>query len=242
MDVINLSIKSIRLPNGKNIESTSYQIATTGQFNTDDIVVDDANDKDNIYSKDFELDFSTTDVYYARMKLNFTDGSYYGWTKPIILTKDGDGFSHNNTVIVTPKVNITSSVNNCDLGSFKIQGSDFVIFTGVGFHSKTTWRIKNGNGNIIWESVRDTNNLREIRVPGNTLKPNRIYIIEVTYISNNNMVSNAGKLIIKTSGDSPVAEELLYGGKRYGSEAYKELEEAYDELLEFVISELAISN
>jgi hypothetical protein len=212
MDVINLSIKSIKLPADKTLGSTSYQVATNGLFRDEDIVIDIANDTENLTDIDLELDFIASDVYYARVKLHFDDSSYYGWTKPIILTKDGDGFSHNNTIIVTPKVSISGDVNNCQLGNFKITGDEFVIFTGSGYHAKTTWAIKDNSGAVIWEKKRDEHNLTEIRVPSNTLKANRLYTLEVTYISNNNMVSNPGKLIIKTTGVSNDVDDLTYGG------------------------------
>ena len=234
MDVINLSIRSIQLPSDKNLKDTSYEVATTALFKDDDIVFSSENDEDNKYDIDVEVDFTENDIYYARVKLHFDDDTYYGWTKPIVLTKDGDGFSHNNTIIITPKVTVTGDPHNCQLGGFRIKGGEFVIFSGSGYHARTTWTIKDNFGEPVWEIKRDEHNLTEIRVPSNILKPNRIYTVEVTYISNNNMMSNAGKLIIKTTGDAGNLEELRFGGLRdlYGKN--KDLEET----LEFVLEEL----
>ena len=228
MDIINLSIKSIKLPAGKTLDATSYEVATNGLFRDEDIVTKIDNDKENLTNIDLELDFTASDVYYARVKLHFDDDSFYGWTKPIILTKDGDGFAHNNTVIVTPKVEISGDPHNCQLGNFRIEGGEFVIFTGSGYHAKTTWAIKDNTGATIWESKRDEHNLTSIRVPSNVLNPNRLYTVEASYISNNNMVSNSGKLIVKTSGDIKNVDDLAFGGVRPIVAENKDLKEALD--------------
>ena len=228
MDVINLSLKSIKLPADKTLESTSYQVATNGLFRDSDLVTDIERDTENLTDIDLELDFTASDVYYARVKLHFNDDSFYGWTKPIILTKDGDGFSHNNTIIVTPKVTITGDANNCQLGNFKVNAGEFVIFTGSGYHARTTWTIKDNTGGTVWEVKRDEHNLTEIRIPSNILKPNKIYTLEATYISNNNMVSNPGKLLIKTTGKSDDINDLTYGGIRPIVAENEDLREALD--------------
>jgi len=228
MDVINLSLRSIKLPADKTLEATSYQVADNGLFRDEDIVINIEKDEENLTDIDLDLDFSATDVYYARVKLHFDDDTYYGWTKPIVLTRDGDGFSHNNTVIVTPKVSIDSDRDNCQLGNFKINGGEFIIFTGTGYHEKTSWAIKDNTGAVIWEVKRDEHNLTQIRVPSNTLKPNRLYTIEVVYISNNNMPSNAGKLIVKTTGEGSSAEDLSFGGIRPIVAENEDLKEALD--------------
>ena len=228
MDVINLSIKSIKLPADKTLKSTSYQVATNGLFRDSDLVTDIVRDEENLTNIDLELDFTASDVYYARVKLHFDDDSFYGWTKPIILTKDGDGFSHNNTIIVTPEVTITGDVNNCQLGNFKVNGGEFVIFTGSGYHARTTWTIKDNTGAVVWEVKRDEHNLTQIRIPSNILKPNRMYTIEVTYISNNNMVSNPGKVLIKTTGTASNVDDLSFGGIRPIVAENEDLKEALD--------------
>jgi len=228
MDVINLSIKSIKLPADKTLESTSYQVATNGLFRDEDIVIDIVKDIENLTDVDLELDFTASDIYFARVKLHFTDESFYGWTKPIILTKDGDGFSHNNTIIVTPKLTITGDVNNCQLGNFKAKGSEFIIFTGSGYHAKTTWAIKDNAGATVWEMKRDEHNLTEVRIPSNILKANRLYTIEATYISNNNMMSNPCKLLVKTTGTTNAIEDLTYGGVRPIVAENEDLREALD--------------
>ena len=126
MDVISLSIKSIKLPADKTLVATSYQVATNGLFRDEDIIIDIEKDEENLTNIDLDLDFTISDVYYARVKLHFDDESFYGWTKPIILTKDGDGFSHNNTIIVTPEVTISSDPNNCQLGNFKAKAESLL--------------------------------------------------------------------------------------------------------------------
>jgi len=240
MAISNVSIRSIKLPSNKTLKSTSYQVAYEPSF-TDEVIVKDI-DKDevNLYSMDFELDFDAHDLYFARVKLNFDDGTFYGWTKPIVLTKDGDGFSHNNIVIVTPKVSITTDKNNAELGGFKIEGSEFILFSGVGSHKYTYYTIKDTTGATVWERKVNDNNLTSIRVPNDVLKVNKLYTAEMVYVSDSNQRSNAGKLFFKTTGHIVEDNEVAFGGKDETSQRFRELETAYEELLEYVVNNLAL--
>lgn len=240
MSISNISIRSVTLPSDKVLESTSYQVSSNGLFEDDDIIIDIANDTENLYSKSFELDYTSFSVYYARVKLNFSDGSYYGWTKPIMLTKDGDGYSYNNTIIVTPELTIDSDIDNCELGSFKIFGGKFRIFDGNSTHKYTDWKISDINGNLKFQSLKDRNNLEMIRVPHDTLDPNNIYIIEADYVSSDNNKSNTGKLFIKTAGVSKDEVEVGYDDKIRDVTYDRDLMIAYDNLLQQYVNHLAL--
>ena len=242
MAISSISIRSMTLPNGKTLESTSYQVSTTGLFEADDIIINIDKDKDNLYKKSFELDYTAYDVYYARVKLNFDDGSYYGWTKPIMLTKDGDGYSYNNTIIVTPELSLDSDKDNCMLGGFKIFGSDFKIFDGNSIHKYTDWVIRDVNGDIKYQSLKNKDSLTSLRVPHDTLDPNKIYLIEATYVSSDNNKSNIGKLFIKTTGKSPDVVDVEYDDKTRVVGYDKDLLTSYNDLLQEYVNHLALEN
>jgi len=242
MAISNISIRSISLPNGKEIGSTSYQVSSSGLFETDDIIIDIENDTENIYSKSFDLDYTTFAVYYARIKLNFTDGSFYGWTKPIMLTKDGDSYSYNNTIIVTPELTIDSDVNNCELGGFKIYGSEFKVFDGGSLHKYTDWKIKDALGDVVFMSEKDKDNLTSIRMPHGKFTPNGIYLIEASYVSSDNNRSNVGRLYLKTSGialdETVVGYDDTTRAVGYGDD----LMQAYNSLLQQYVNHLALED
>jgi hypothetical protein len=76
--------------------------------------------------------------------------------------------------------------------------SDFLLFSGSGYHESTTWSIKDTNNNCVWERKFDKDNLYSIVVPEDILKNNTSYVIYVQYHSTTNTSSNYGKLTIST--------------------------------------------
>jgi len=241
MSIVKISIKSLTLPKDKNLVSVDYQISNNGRFEDEDIIINIEKDDVNLTGREFDLDFNNNDIYYGRVKLNFnSSGDDYYLSKPIVLTKNGDGFSHNNSIIVTPKIEITGDVKNAPLGGFTIKGSEFILFSGVGEHKYTDWVIKDSDGNVRWSRKGDKHNLTSIRVPNDILKLNRHYIIEVVYVSSGNERSNKGKLIIKTSGESDYSEIIGFNSDVLNSAKYDELEATYLDLLEYIVNRLAL--
>lgn len=242
MTSIKLNIVSPPIAKDRTLESVDYIISTNGIFNSDDIVKEELKDIVNLTGRTFELDFDIQDVYYARIVLNLVDKDNKKSRliyRTLVVTKNGDGFSHNNTVIVTPTVNIENA-SNLGLGGFDIKGSEFVSYSGSGSHKSTTFRVVSTSGKIMWERVRDEYNLTGIRVPDNVLDSNRHYIVEVIYFSNSNQPSNAGKTIIKTLGKSHLVTKVKASSAINNSEDYVELESAYLELLSIITNHLAL--
>lgn len=241
MSIVALSIRSLTLPKDKTLISVDYQISNDGTFLGPDLVYNIDKDTINKTGREFDLDFNVYDIYYGRIKLNFNStGTDFYLGKPVVLTRDGNGFSHNNSVIVTPKLTITSDIQNCDTGGFTINTSDFVIFTGNGNHQHSNWVIKSSNGDTLWERLKDKNNLTSIRIPTGTLDLNRHYIIECVHVSDGNQRSNKGKLLIKTTGNSVNTTVIKAGDKRPTSEEFKDLQIAYEDLLTMIVNDLAL--
>jgi len=177
--------------------ATSWQISEKPDFS--ELLIDDQEDKENLLSLRVDLPLTKDDVYYVRHKLHFSDGRETDWSRPSVVTKNGDGFSFNNTIIITPKVWLDDISNvNTPLGGFKIKTSDFTLFMGVGNHLATDWIIEDSEGTVIWERLRDKHNLTGIRLPADILKPGKAYYLKVRHISDTNSVSNYGKLLIIT--------------------------------------------
>jgi len=241
MSIVEMSIRSLTLPKDKSLISVDYQVSNDGTFSGNDLVIDIKKDTVNKTGREFELDFNVYDIYYGRIKLNFNSaGTDYYLGKPVVLTRDGNGFSHNNSIIVTPKISITSDIHNCETGGFSIDTSDFVIFTGIGNHHHSNWFIKSSNGDIVWKREKDKNNLTSIRIPTETLDLNKHYIIEVVHVSDGNQMSNRGKLLIKTTGTSVNTTVIKAGDKRPTSEEFKDLQLAYNDLLTMIVNDLAL--
>jgi len=188
---------------GSDIEhsKTSWQISLTPDFNSNNIVFESLEDENNLTSINIPLPLTSNDLYYGRIKIHFSDGSSSDWGKPIVITKDNDGFTFNDTIIVTPSLNVDFDIRNTPLGGFNINCSDFKLFSGVGKHKYSNWIIEDNNGNQIWSRINDTYNLTSIRIPNNILMPGKIYTIKVMYVSDTNAYSNYGKLTIVTKAD-----------------------------------------
>jgi len=191
--------------------------------NKDDIENDpDAKDADKLETKDkdlfriteFNLDFEHSDMYFVTYKLFYSDGNNSGWAKPLMITRDTDGYSANDVEIITPRLVAETDPNNAELGGFMVKGSPFETFFGHATHKYTTWRIKDYTGNVIWEKFMDDVNLESIRIPNGILDLNSVYTIEAIYFSNGNVPSNPGRLIIKTKGEYSEVEKVLYGVAR----------------------------
>jgi len=243
MAIIKLAIRSVKLPSKKTLKSVDYQISTDGQFTDKDFIVNIQKDKKYLTGREFDLDFTVQDIYYGRVRLNFNEEGEkedYYQGRPVIITRSGDGFSHNNAVIVTPSLSIDCDVNNSELGGFNVTASDFILFSGVGDHKCTNWFVRDTNGTVKWQREQDDANLTSIRIPNDVLDGNRHYTIEAVYISTGNQRSNIGKLIIKTMGKSRHASTVDYGDVRTSSKEMKELQEGYDELLEVIVNAKAL--
>jgi len=241
MALTNISICSTSIPDGINLVATSYQIALSPNFEDDELVEDIKKDTENLYGRTFDLDFNAYEVYYGRVKLHFDDDSYYGWTRPIMLTKDSDGCSCNNTIIATPKVWIEGDNDHCDLGGFKVHSSEFKVYDGHSTHRYTDWVIKTVDGSVIYQSLKNFDDLTSIRVPNGVLDPDKIYVIEVTYVSSDNNKSNVGKLIIKTIGEAPDAHLLDNSDEAMTSTYDKDTLKAYNDLLAEYANHLALN-
>ncbi len=234
-----ISMRNLHLPTNIIHISTSYQVASNPLFDSNDIVFEVLKDSVNLESIVVELDYNIHEIYYARLKIHFDDGSSYGWLKAVAMSKGSEGFAHCNTIINTPIVTTDTDANNAKLGNFNLMSSAFTIYSGTGEHSSTTWSIKDLAGNLLWERKDDKHNLTRVRIPNESLDSNSIYTVEVVYRSKNNVISNKGKLIIKTGGASKLVEVLDTQPIAVGGDCSVDGED-FDCLLEMVVSNTAI--
>jgi len=179
----------------------------------------DAKDADKLETTDrelfriteFNLDFEHFDMYFVTYKLFYSDGNNSGWAKPLLITRDTDGYSANDVEIITPKLSITTDPNNAELGGFMVNTTKFDTFFGNAVHKFTTWRIRDYTGNIVWEKAMDDVNLTSIRIPNGILDLDSVYTIEAIHFSNGNVPSNPGRLFIKTKGEYSEVEKVMFG-------------------------------
>lgn len=116
------------------------------------------------------LDANTT--YYVRVRYG-SDYHASWWSAPI-------SFTTPNTYIEAPTVTVTGEPDQVP-ETPTITGSAFTVVNGSDTHQSTTWRVKDGGGTVVWESVDDTANLTSIDVPAGNLQTSTTYSFEVTY-------------------------------------------------------------
>ena len=223
-------------PNVLGISSVDYQIAIEPDFTDDSLIIDIENDDQHLTGRDFPLDFTISEVFYGRMRVNYNDGTDSGWLAPVVIYQDTDDISDNQSFILTPELRVDGDLESMRLGGFKLYGSKYTILFGNYNHKYTHWYIKELDSNkVIWKREYDKENLTEIRVPELILKPNSSYRIEAIYEAKNGLRSNTGALIITTREKLTPEERiamsranLIVDDKVHN---YYELEEAYEELL-----------
>jgi len=179
--------------------ATSWQVSLTPGFEDENIVFESLKDSENLNRIKVPLPLTENDIYYSRTKLHFSDGTETDWNRPNVITRNASGFNFADTIVETPKLSVEFDRHNAPLGGFKVYGSPFKLFMGIGKHKYTTWIIEDDKGQQIWSRIHDKYNLTSVRIPSGILKPGRMYIIKAIYITDTNAYSNTGKLRIVTN-------------------------------------------
>ena len=190
-----------KIDTGSNVKhvKTSWEVSLTPGFEQDNIVFESLEDDKNLTRIRVPLPLSENDLYFSRTKVHFSDGSESDWSKPNVITREATGFNFNDTIIVTPTLQVDFDPRNAPIGGFKVEGSEFKLFSGIGKHKYSTWIIEDDRGNQVWSRINDKDNLTSIRIPRGILNPGKMYVIKVMYISDTNAYSNFGRLRIITN-------------------------------------------
>ncbi len=181
---------------GLEHESTSWQISDKTDFLTifDESLEDDVF-KDIWYSN---IVIPIGSEFYGRSKRHFTNGTTTDWVGPIKLlaAESGDNLDLKPEVhIEEPSVSLKVFENGCEgeeephilisAGSFRCKTDG---------HKSTNWVLKDGLGNILFRSLYNEVNKREIKIFKSTLNINNTnsLIAEVSYITTNDYESHFG--------------------------------------------------
>jgi len=183
--------------------ATSRQIASEPSFNSSVMLIDDVKNTTELLRAVIDLPLGVNDKYFVRDRLWFKDSKgnekSTNWSKPIIVTKNMDGFSINNTIIGTPKLSVDFNKDDAPLGGFEVTSDKYMLFKGIGEHKYTDWIIEDLLGNVVWSRKKDGYNLYSIKIPDCTLEQNKTYVLKCRYVSDTNMNSNYGKLTMCTN-------------------------------------------
>lgn len=197
----------VPLPEGVTHISTSWQVSADTTFEGTSLLEDIDQSTTMLYELVSTLPLTEDDIYYVRTKYYFSNNTETYWTRPSIITQDSEGFSISTVIINTPVITVDVSSYDSPLGGFKITGNPISFYSGSGTHESTDWKIETTDGDTVWKKIKDKHNLTKIRIPTNTLKPNKSYLIKVRYNSNVNVSSNYARLGLNTRKELEVELE-----------------------------------
>ena len=175
--------------------ATSYQIAKFPDFsNIDNIIHESIDNEINLLDYRVELDISDDDTVYIRNKYHFKDIDNNiknsNWSRITPVSGLQKGFKLSNSMVVTPKVSYSISKNNIMLRTEPMR-----MYTGVGIHLSTSWKIITTDNKVVYNRVKDSDNLTMLIIP-NTLDLDKGYTVEVIHHTTTNNDSLPGKLFI----------------------------------------------
>lgn len=96
-----------------------------------------------------------------------------------------------------------------------LETSAFSVFGGTDDHVSTSWRLKDAQGNIVWESLDDTQNLLSIILPQGIIQEGGLtYTVEARHQSLTYGVSQWSAAVTFTTATSFIPDEVgaAYGG------------------------------
>lgn len=187
-----ITLRIVNWPDDTGLDhiSTSWQISDKTDFN---IIMDEV-----VESTDFLNVFRTNIVipigkeFYGRSKRHFSNGSSTEWIGPIKIISNisGDNIDIKPEVYIEePTVNLIDDIITNTLiiksGSFRCKDDG---------HKATSWILKDGLGNVLYRSMYDVINKKELIIDKNLIGNNNtnVYIAEVCHVSTNDYESHFG--------------------------------------------------
>lgn len=204
------------IPNNSSLKhvGTAFQISRSTDFTDQSAMILEGafyeEDGDNILLLENQIEVGATEVVYSRYAYIFGDKNAVNqdrdtytvnqWSR--ISSSHGDqiGFKFDNTVLATPTVNVTEVVGSSTLSGYKFTVEGYKVLVGDKTdHTYTTWEISDTNNNVIYERVKDEDNLTSLILPKDKFDKNQIYFVRAKVISKGNGESNWGCFVFNTS-------------------------------------------
>ncbi len=149
-------------------DSTTWQFSTTADFTN--IVLEST--VGNLTSITPVIGMALTTVYVRVKYISGVNASK--WSEPI-------SFITPNVYISTPSITVEGTPSSI-LETPLMSGSTFTVVNGTDTHASSTWTvIKVSDGSTVWDSVNDTVNKLNIRVPAGILNTGTEYKFTVKY-------------------------------------------------------------
>jgi len=191
--------------------ATDWQISTTKDFNTDDIVVESLNDQQHLYTIIFDIDLDPNKIYYGRARLRFNN--YVSNWSEIDVIEYADAFKINIVgelpgVVSRPVVslnypNVNTEYDNVPGTLFKILTTPMTATSNTQ-HIASNYIITDILGNVKHTNLNDTENKTSYLFK-DVLEAGQTYIAFVSHVSSSGDISKPGGVVF-TVYDVPEIE------------------------------------
>jgi hypothetical protein len=176
-----------------------YSIWTITRVSDGVVVHYDPKDEVNKLSKLFVDVFELGETYSIKMALVTTDGPTIE-TEPFIATitdnKAVIDLYPMPAVVDTPILSMPYDMDNIPNTSIMFETQPISV-PGNAVHEYSDWWLVNDKNKIVWKSLKDRDNLTDIKVTGITLDSNSVYTMYCVHKANNRDSSGAGGITFK---------------------------------------------
>ena len=203
-------------------DSTDWQIASDAVFAS--IVWESTADATNLTAIDVPAGvLSMTTQYYARVRYNGASLGASNWSAVV-------SFTTTNQYIVTPSITAPVDGATNQPESPVLECSTFATDpAGSDSHFATSWRLKDSQGNVVWEKLNDSANKTGIAIPAGVLQESMTYTAEVRHIGES-LPSSQWSAPVSFTTDAqfiPTEAGTPFGGGYYVSRMLDEVGDEY---------------
>lgn len=193
----------LTLQSGVTLVSVDWQLSRNLSFTS--IAEQSFNDTENLTSIIFDFNAIVGVTYYARSRA-LTSSGYTEWSNVDVSTSIDASVVNRTELwpvnISTPRPSTNYLKDTHPSSSFYITSTDYSS-DGSAKHTKSHWVIRDLNGDVVWNSYNDMDNLTSIFVT-TKLEGNKFYTISVAHVSSSGDTSGYGSVPIYVPRDERI--------------------------------------
>lgn len=117
--------------------------------------------------------------------------TYTSFSVPTSFYGNQNGLKVEGLLVLTPRLTVEEKIGTLSGDLLVVNGSDFSMPLGTSKHRSTSWKVYevNDTNNIIYSRKDDNNNLTSLKLPLSKFDNTKLYVIECSYLSEDNVES-----------------------------------------------------
>lgn len=117
--------------------------------------------------------------------------AYTSFSVPTSFYGNQNGLKVEGLLVLTPRLTVEEKIGTLSGDLLVVNGSDFSMPLGTSKHRSTSWKVYevNDTNNIIYSRKDDNNNLTSLKLPLSKFDNTKLYVIECSYLSEDNVES-----------------------------------------------------